>query len=240
MKKQRFVANWRWLAIGIFLIVASFIAMTENLNWTIKATLLVLLVGVLIFLTGIFKIAFSMPEKQRTVESPKSEEKTDIKDAQLILEEWKTVIQTQMHFNEMIMRVRTTGVSVVLAVFGAAAFSLQFEKLYLRIGTFAFHAAVPIIGFGLGMLTGVFILDYFYYYKMLLGAVRRGYQIDEAYKHKAVNGTKMFGMTALISKAIGKPGRSKFYVWAFYGIVFVLGCFLLIAVFMGYVPMSNQ
>ena len=138
------------------------------------------------------------------------------------------------------MRIRTTGVSIVLAVFGAAAYSLQFDKLYLKIGIFSFHAAVPIIGFGLGMLAGVFILDYCYYYKMLLGAVRRGYEIDEAYKYKTVDGAKMFGMTTLIREAIGKPGWSKLYVWAFYGIVFVLGVLFLIAVFLGYVPVTGQ
>ena len=44
-----------------------------------------------------------------------------IEERKLIVEEWKTVIHTQMHFNEMIMRARSTGVSVVIAVYGAAA-----------------------------------------------------------------------------------------------------------------------
>ena len=43
-------------------------------------------------------------------------------ETKLILEEWKTVIQTQMHFNDMIMKMRTTAVSIVLAVFGASAY----------------------------------------------------------------------------------------------------------------------
>jgi hypothetical protein len=43
---------------------------------------------------------------------------------QFLIEEWKTVIETQIHFNEMIIRARTTGVSVVMAVYGAAALSI--------------------------------------------------------------------------------------------------------------------
>ena len=50
----------------------------------------------------------------------------------LLIEEWKTVIQTQMHFNEMIMRLRGMGVGVVTGIFGAAAYSLQFERLNLH------------------------------------------------------------------------------------------------------------
>jgi len=45
----------------------------------------------------------------------------NIEETKIILEEWKTIVQTQMHFNEMIMRARTTGVSVVMGVYGAAA-----------------------------------------------------------------------------------------------------------------------
>ena len=35
-----------------------------------------------------------------------------------LIEEWKTVIETQIHFNEMIIRARTTGVSLVMRIIG--------------------------------------------------------------------------------------------------------------------------
>jgi uncharacterized membrane protein YwzB len=161
-------------------------------------------------------------------------------ETKLILEEWKTVIQTQMHFNEMLMKMRTTAVSIVIAVFSAAAYSLQYDKLYLTIRGCSFHASVLIITFGLGMLVGVFVLDYFYYYKMLLGAVERGYQIDRAYKDKLIDGAKMFGLSTEIRKAIGKPHLSKFYVWTFYGLVFALGIIFVIGILFGYAPTLNS
>lgn len=162
-----------------------------------------------------------------------------IEEMKLILEEWKTVIQTQMHFNDMIMRIRTTGVSVVVTVFGAAAYSLQFDRLYLQISGVSFHAAVPIVSFGLGMLLGIFVLDYCYYYRMLLGAVERGYEIDKAYKDRKINGINIYGMTTLIRDKIGPPGRSKCYIHIFYGIIFILGIIFLYAVFKGYIPIDG-
>ena len=162
------------------------------------------------------------------------------KETELILEEWKTVIQTQMHFNDMIMKMRTTGVSIVLAVFGAAAYSLQYDELYLTIHGSSFHASVLVILFGLGMLVGVFGLDYFYYYKMLLGAVNRGEEIDEAYKNRQVDNTKIFGMTTMIREAIGKRGKSKYFVWLFYGLVFVLGILFIVGILLGYTPTFNN
>jgi hypothetical protein len=161
-------------------------------------------------------------------------------ETKLILEEWKTVIQTQMHFNDMIVRMRTTGVSIVLAVFGAAAYSLQYGRLLLTICGYSFHASVLVILFGLGMLVGVFGLDYFYYYKMLLGTVRRGYEIDEAYKNRRVDDCKIFGMTTMIRDEIGKPGKSKCFVWLFYGLIFVLGIGFMLGILFGYSPTFNS
>ena len=161
-------------------------------------------------------------------------------ETRVILEEWKTVVQTQMHFNEMLMRMRTTSVSIVLAVFGAAAYSLQFDKLYLTISGYTFHASVLIMAFGLGILMAVFFLDYFYYYKMLLGAVKRGYEIDKTYKDRLVDDCKIFGMTTMIRDEIGKPRKSKYLVWLFYGLVFVLGIVFIAGVLLGYAPTSNS
>jgi hypothetical protein len=158
----------------------------------------------------------------------------------LIFAEWKVVIETQMHFNEMLMQMRTAGVSIVLAVFGAAAYSLQYDKLFLTLSGFQFHVSILIIVFGLGMLVGVFCLDYFYYYKMLLGAVKRGYEIDDAFKNKPVDGYKVFGMSTMIRDSIGEPSRSKYFVWLFYGLVFVLGTLFIMGILLGYAPIPNK
>jgi hypothetical protein len=90
------------------------------------------------------------------------------------------------------------------------------------------------------MLSGVFALDYFYYYKMLLGAVERGYQIDRAYKDKLIDGAKMFGMSTEIRNAIGRPNLSKVLVWIFYGLVFALGVVFIIGILLGYPPAFNS
>ncbi len=160
----------------------------------------------------------------------------EIEQTKLVLEEWKTVVQTQMHFNDMIMRLRTTGISIVLAFFGAASISLQYPQLYLTSQYFSFHASVLIIASGLVLLISVFVLDYFYYYKMLIGAVERGYEIDKMYKEKPLDELRLFGMSKKISEAIGKPHLSKYYVWAFYGFVLTFGIIFIIGILLGYVP----
>jgi len=168
--------------------------------------------------------------------SASESEDINTEEIKIIMEEWKIVIQTQMHFNDMIMKIRTTGISIVLSVFGAAAYSLQFDNLYLKIFDFSFHGAVPIVSFGLVMMFSIFIIDYFYYFKMLLGAVDRGIEIDEAFKDRMINGVKMYGLTTKIGEKIGRPGHSKTVICVFYGITFLVGIIFLIVILRGYVP----
>jgi hypothetical protein len=89
------------------------------------------------------------------------------------------------------------------------------------------------------LLAGVFVLDYFYYYKMLVGSVNRAYAIDTAYKNKAVQGVQLFGLSTEIRDAIGKPHRSKYYVWAFYGLFVLFGIAFILSILFGYVPVNG-
>jgi hypothetical protein len=42
---------------------------------------------------------------------------------------WRAAIDVQIHFNELLVKMRTTVISVVLAVFGAVAIALRESKL---------------------------------------------------------------------------------------------------------------
>ena len=142
---------------------------------------------------------------------------------QFLIEEWKTVIETQIHFNEMIIRARTTGVSVVMAVYGAAALSIgQYPGKFINISGSKFHVSAAIILFGISLLAGIFCMDLFYYYRLLLGAVERGEQIDKAFQGYTIGGTTLFGMTTLISKKVSKR-RATICLFIFYGIPLLIG-----------------
>lgn len=161
-----------------------------------------------------------------------------------------------MHFNDMIMKMRTTGITIVLAFFGAASIALQYDKMYLSIFNFSFHASVLIIISGLILLVGVFVLDYFYYYKMLRGAVNRGYQIDNAFETKTIDGMKLYGLSTEIHKAVsshkkhkyveklwvkfGQPPMSKVCILVFYGLVFAFGTVFVLGILFGYHPSTLQ
>ena len=160
----------------------------------------------------------------------------NIEETKIILEEWKTVVQTQMHFNEMIMRARTTGVSVVMAVYGAAALAYgQYPSKLLKICGLEYHVSAAIILFGIVLLFSIFFIDFSYFYKMLLASVERGEQIDKAYENRRIDGTRLFGMTTIISKKVSRT-RSILCLIIFYGCPFLIGAACLVYLVWFYCP----
>jgi ABC-type amino acid transport system permease subunit len=158
------------------------------------------------------------------------------KETEIILEEWKTVINTQMHFNEMIMRARTTGVSVVMAVYGAAALAYgQYPNRFYDAFGSRFHVSTAIILFGLLLLISIFIIDYHYYYRLLIGAVERGEEIDKAYRDRIIDGTKLFGLTSSISNRVSR-NRARICLFFFYGTPLLVGMVSLVYLLRFYRP----
>jgi hypothetical protein len=148
-----------------------------------------------------------------------------------IVDEWKKTIDVQMHFNDLIIRNRQIVLTAVLTVFGAAAFSLQFPNLILHVTLLKFHAGAAIILFGLGLLLSMFFLDYFYYFRLLLGAVDRGQEIEKLLQ--ARSSAQLGGLTLAISKAVIRKRAQRSLFW-FYVIPLLLGSGFLVSVLIGY------
>jgi len=145
----------------------------------------------------------------------------------ILLTEWRVLIDMQIHFNEMILRMRTLAVSVVISVFGAAGFAIgQFGNRFLSVAGHDVHVASFVIAFGLVLWVAVFLMDYGYYYRMLVGAVRRGRVIEDAFGGKTLllqPRLGLFGSARKISQEIGPPEASKVFLIGFYGIVYLAG-----------------
>jgi hypothetical protein len=122
--------------------------------------------------------------------------KDDLVDREIAVEVWKKVVQTQEHFNEICMKVRTlyaTVLAVILSVYGA--FLKQgASALDLRYMTFS-----PILPISLSIIlvTGLFyFVDRYWYHRLLLGAVDQGAEIEQRW----ANIIPEMGMGAKISE----------------------------------------
>jgi len=93
--------------------------------------------------------------------------------------QWQTVVSMQMHFNDMILRTRAIGSSVVLAAYGAAAVSIgNYPTQHLVLFTLQIHVSAIIIVVALSLLLSIYLMDVTYYYKLLLKVVDIGTNLE--------------------------------------------------------------
>ena len=128
-------------------------------------------------------------------------------DMEYLKEEWKVTIETQMHFNDLIMRYRSIILSVFITSLGVI-YGIS-EKLNIGSKEFGIYLMLASI-----FWVCCFFLDFFYYNRLLLGAVDHAKKFD----NNTYFGNKgLFGLTKRIaSKA--PLNTSNFLIIAFYAI----------------------
>lgn len=99
-------------------------------------------------------------------------------DLALKIEVWKKVVDVQMHFNDLCLKVRSFAVSILGALLGAAAIAYRFagqvEVLCLKIPT-----ASIFIGISIVVWLAFFLMDRYWYHELLKGAVHHGQKIED-------------------------------------------------------------
>lgn len=147
----------------------------------------------------------------------------DDKKIELMMEQWKTAISVQIQFNDLLMRIRTFGLTAVVVILGTAT----------GLSKFAGDKIDPFIVLGLFilgeiLLFSLFMVDVCYYYPLLLAAVEHVRKIDKEFENLKIYGNlQLFGMTTDISEKV-KPRKAKFWLYFFYlfPLVSTLGSYL--------------
>lgn len=157
-----------------------------------------------------------MPEVIRNKEGCIDKEKLDHD-----LEIWKVAMETQMHFNELLIKMRTTVISIILAVFGVSAIVIRDIK-YPVVDLFhkKVHVSSIVLTIGVVFLFCQYIIDSRYYLKLLLGAVDFTRKIDDDYEDKD-NRKFVFGLTKSITNRISE-GAAKNVLSIYYFIPIAL------------------
>mgnify|MGYP006091024261 CR=1 FL=1 len=126
-------------------------------------------------------------------------------DDNALLEEWKLTIKVQMHFNELILKFRTGSISVLTVMFAAAitSFKLVGQDLTVDLSRVVYML--------LAFWIALFVLDYFYYNKLLLGAVKHADKFEGALFDAGANKS----LTTSIKEEVSTRW-SKFYIIIFY------------------------
>jgi hypothetical protein len=120
------------------------------------------------------------------------------------LEAWKKTIDVQQHFNDIEMRIRNLAVTVIVAIIGAAGLALR-EQMTINLLGFKTSFAVWLILAGLVAWGAFYLLDRWWYHRLLLASVRHGERLEAALKDK-VPGISLT-TTITVESRLGRWGR---------------------------------
>src|SRR5690349_7942251 len=91
----------------------------------------------------------------------------------LQVEAWKVTIDVQQHFNDIEMRIRALAVTLLTAIFGAAALAVR-DGTTLHIGGLHLNFAAAILAIGLITWMLFYLMDELWYHRLLRGSVNHG------------------------------------------------------------------
>lgn len=117
----------------------------------------------------------------------------DDKKRESVIGVWKTVVDVQMHFNDIEMKIRSLFVTIVLALAAAEGFlidkALSFSFGPVRVLYATFIPLLGILGASL-----FYFMDRYWYHRLLMGAVKQGAFIEDTYAEELPE----LGLTAKI------------------------------------------
>lgn len=94
------------------------------------------------------------------------------------IELWKQTVAVQMHFNDIELRIRSLGLTVLTFVLGGAAVAVR-DKAAITIFHQHIHLAAVVLLAGLIMWGAFFFMDGVWYHRLLIGAVRHGEAVEQ-------------------------------------------------------------
>ncbi len=123
----------------------------------------------------------------------------------LYMKEWETIIDTQMHFNDLILRFRSITLTSFLVLVGCAITIQEIAALEPA----AFFIIIGILSI---LWLTAFIIDFGYYHRLLLGSVAQALKFDN---NERLQRYGMFGLTTCISEHVHPP-TSRILVFIYY------------------------
>ena len=127
-------------------------------------------------------------------------------------------IETQMHFNDLIIRFRSIVLTAIVTLSGASIAFVETANLKNSDALFRMLIAALLI-----VWITAFILDLGYYHRLLIGSVNQALKFDNSDLGKKYG---LFGLTTCIKNSVHPPASKKmiiiFYSIPAFGMIFLI------------------
>ena len=101
-----------------------------------------------------------------------------------ILEAWKTTIDVQKHFNELELRIRSIAITVLAAFLAATGYAMKEGMKPLSICALEIPVTSVILISAAVCWFAFFVMDRFWYHRLLQGAVKHGLAIEDSVREE--------------------------------------------------------
>lgn len=141
---------------------------------------------------------------------------------------WKQAVSVQMHFNDLCIRTRWLGLTVITTILGASLFSLERAtlkiKIFLTDRSFYFDGSTIFVLFSLSVWFSVKELDKKYYYRMLIASVEWGTEFYSTFipDRNAFGVSLNYYITQKVPRERAVKTMTRFYHWSLWSILLVL------------------
>lgn len=95
---------------------------------------------------------------------------------------WERIVQVQMHFNDISLRIRNFLVTVILATFGAAGFILHYDVKLFAVEGVSFSPLPLLFIASWVAIYLLYFMDRDWYHRLLKGAVEAAIPVEEKYR----------------------------------------------------------
>src|SRR5436305_1640039 len=97
-----------------------------------------------------------------------------------VIDVWKAIVDVQMHFNDIEMRIRSVFITLVLAL-GASIGFMADKKLAIVVGSVTIFFVILLSLLGVIAAYLFYFIDRHWYHRLLVGAVKHAIEIEKKY-----------------------------------------------------------
>ena len=94
---------------------------------------------------------------------------------------WEKVVDVQMHFNDLCLRIRNFAISILGVLLGSAAIAYRFAG-HIIIFSHKIPIATVFISISIVVWISFYLMDRFWYHELLKGLVHHAHSIDRSLK----------------------------------------------------------
>ncbi len=139
------------------------------------------------------------------------------------LDIWKTIVDVQMHFNDLELRLRNFAIVALGAVLTGTGFALR-SNLTVPIGGIEIQYAAFLLIVGMIVWLAFWFIDRHWYHRLLLGSVRHGIEVEKSLietlpEANLTESIKRESPTSIFGRAVRSHHRLDLFYWVVAGIL---------------------